>query len=126
MKKLNLKEDFALESSKEYLEPEEVQHPAIIKLDGKHYATMGVSKAVTFNELKSIMNKYIESNSIFDCSIYVREVNTDKKIRSFILGESWYHNTDDFDNDLVLYKSLFDDTAVLGKEESEFLLEYSL
>lgn len=79
MRKLNLKEDFALESSKEYLEPEEVQHPAIIKLDGKHYATMGVSKAVTFNELKSIMNKHIES-SIFDCFIYVREVNTDKKL----------------------------------------------
>lgn len=119
-------EDFKIEDNEDYVDAKELNHPTVVKLDDKPCATMGVSKAVSFKELESLVDKHIEKRHIFDYSIYVREANSGKKFRSYVLGGSWYHENYDSDEDLVLYKSLFDDTAVLGKKESEFLLEYSL
>lgn len=92
-----------------------VKFPAIyLHFKNKLYVTMGVSKPATREFLKELVEK--------DCELlwtmYSESLNT--KIYVYKYDGQYYHN-DSRNVDLVLYKSLYDDTAIYTRDYDMFL-----
>lgn len=99
------------------LEPYErkVKFPAIYKhFKDNLYATMGVSKPAT----REFLNELVQKDCELLWTIYSESLNT--KIYVYKYDGQYYHN-DSRNVDLVLYKSLYDDTAIYTRDYDMFL-----
>ena len=102
----------------------ELKYPYIYKhFQNKYYATMGISKPISFEEI----DEYCKSNNIkayklldFDTEFTEED---DKQIHIFIIKNCWYHLEDEFKEELVLYKPLYDNKGSYARPYKMFMSE---
>lgn len=100
----------------------ELKYPAIYKhFKNKFYATMGVSNYIDIEEFKEVLNK--EDLTVFNLpSVSVEYTESGENIVSVNYKEKWYH-FDVCQEDLTLYKSLYDNKGIYGRPLKMFLSE---
>lgn len=101
----------------EYLKPyaRKVKYPAIyLHFKEKYYATMGISKPAKREFLKEIIDK--------DCELIVTKYTESPNTNIYIYKykDRYYHN-DSKKEDLVLYKSLYDESSAYSRGYGMFL-----
>lgn len=97
-----------------------IKYPAIYKhFRNKLYATMNLSKSKDFNEIidltrqsKLNVEHFKAFHTELDCPIDIYKVN-----------DTWYHKKNDDLEDLILYKSLYDNTGIYARPASMFASE---
>lgn len=122
--------DFLIKENSNFLgftkemEERKLIYPAIYKhFKGKYYATMGISKPVTFEAMDEYcLNNNVEAIKLLDLySIFTEE--EDKYIQIFKIENSWCHFEDKYAGELVLYKSLHDSKGVYARPYDMFMSE---
>lgn len=103
-----------------------LKYPCIYRhFKGKYYATMGLSKAIDSNYIEKICETYNEKGSTKNKIKYKLDVkHTELDENIFIyrdLNGNFYHQKEKDNNDLVLYKTLYDDTGVFSRPLDMFL-----
>lgn len=99
-----------------------LKYPAIYKhFKDKFYATMGVSTYIDIDAFKEILDQ--NNVSIFKLpKMNVNFTEADEKILCVKYEDKWYH-FDFCEENLVLYKSLYDNEGAYGRPEEMFLSE---
>lgn len=122
--------DFLIKENSNFLgftkemEDRKLIYPAIYKhFKGKDYATMGISKPVTFES----MDEYCLDNDIDNIELLdFRSSLTEEKyklIPIFKIENNWCHLEDAYTGELVLYTSLCDNTGVYARPYDMFMSE---
>lgn len=101
-----------------------LKYPCIYKhFKGKYYATMGLSKAS--DNVESICELYSKKELTQNKNKYklvIRHTEREKDIYVYRdLDGNFYHKEEDDTNDLVLYKTLYDDTGIFARSLDMFL-----
>lgn len=100
----------------------ELKYPAIYKhFKEKFYATMGISRYIDIDKFKNILEKdNINILKLFKMGLNFTEA--DEEIVCVNYKDKWYH-FDVCEEDLVLYKSLYDNKGAYGRPVEMFLSE---
>ncbi|WP_234702240.1 DUF1653 domain-containing protein, partial [Clostridioides difficile] len=101
-----------------------LKYPCIYKhFKGKYYATMGLSKAI--DDIENICEIYGKENLIQNRNKYklvIRHTEREEDIYVYRdLDGNLYHKKEEDTNDLVLYKTLYDDTGIFARPLDMFL-----
>lgn len=101
----------------------EVKYPAVYRhFKGKYYATMGVSKPIDVKTLQTMFNNNSEIINYVDLSVQHTEKNENialLKIHDFY----WCHLNEQSKENLVIYKSLYDNHIAYARPIDMFLSE---
>ena len=97
-----------------------LKYPCIYKhFKGKYYATMGLSKAI--DDIENICEIYGKENLIQNRNKYklvIRHTEREEDIYVYRdLDGNFYHKKEEDTNDLVLYKTLYDDTGIFARPD---------
>lgn len=101
-----------------------LKYPCIYKhFKGKYYATMGLSKAI--DDIENICEIYGKENLIQNRNKYKLVIrHTEREEDIYVYRDSdgnFYHKKEEDTNDLVLYKTLYDDTGIFARPLDMFL-----
>lgn len=112
--------------SKNYLDinKRKLKYPCIYKhFKGKYYATMGLSKGVNNSNIENICKLYGREDLIKNkYKLAIRHTEREGDISVYIdLDGKFYHKEEEDKNDLVLYKTLYDDTGIFARPLDMFL-----
>ncbi|MFL8676048.1 DUF1653 domain-containing protein [Clostridioides sp. GD02404] len=103
-----------------------LKYPCIYKhFKGKYYATMGLSKATNNDDIENICKLYSKEDlnkNENKYKIVIRHTEREDDICVYIdLDGKFYHKEEKDKNDLVLYKTLYDDTGIFARPLDMFL-----
>ncbi|NCI19742.1 DUF1653 domain-containing protein [Clostridium botulinum] len=94
----------------------ELIYPAIYKhFKGKYYATIGVSNPIPLG--------YEDDFPLHADFMTIYHTETNKELIAVYMNEKWYHFKEDYDDSLVLYKSLYDNYFTYARPKPMFLSE---
>lgn len=130
--------DFLIKENSNFLgftkemEERKLIYPAIYKhFKGKYYATMGVARYMSNKEMQE---KHDKEGSLELYGIYARHTETNQRFSIWRINDNeWVYQINpkydetgvkfDTTEELVLYKSLYDDTAVYARPYDMFMSE---
>lgn len=104
------------------MEENKVIYPAIYKhFKGKYYATMGISKPLEREKVQESYEKLKQEDRLEEFkSIYCKHTETGKTFLTCVIDGKLYHEKGKYNCELVLYKSLYDDTGVYARPKEMF------
>lgn len=84
------------------------------------YCTLAISEPITRKYLKS---KYGDNYEALKVTIYVEHTEKKERNFTFCIENKWYHVDDFYNEKMVIYKSLYDDSVCYARPISMFLSE---
>lgn len=110
---------------KEVVKPlRSIKIPCIYKhFKGKYYATMFTSRPINYEKLKTMCVEQNINNPIKCIFMKANYTENDKVIALLKLNEIIYHLEDQFDGQLAIYKSLYDNAGAYARPLDMFLSE---
>lgn len=99
-----------------------IQIPAIYNhFKNKLYATMGVSKPMNAYDIKRFsLEKGVDVYSLLKFEARFTEFESYKGVHIFDIEGQWHHMAEECEEQLVLYKSLYDNTGIYARPINMF------
>lgn len=102
----------------------ELQYPAIYKhFKNKYYAVMGFSNPLEKEEIKKYFKTDMDIKLNNISLLYTLHTEIDEKMLIININGYLYHELEKEKNQLVLYKSLYDDSGIYVRPIADFLSE---